>query len=144
MPIRPENRKRYPADWPEIRERILARAGNKCERCGVKNHALGGRLPNGGWCEAMPTGDNGLRNTWPKPGEHAACWVNSTRTPRTLRIVRIVLTIAHLDHMPENCDPANLQALCQRCHNRLDAKMRAAGIKARRRASAAGADLFQE
>lgn len=144
MPIRPENRKRYPADWPEIRARILDRAANKCERCGVKNYALGGRLPNGVWCDAMPTGDNGLRNTWPKPGEHAACWVHLTRTPRTLRIIRIVLTIAHLDHVPENCDPANLQALCQQCHNRLDAQMRASGLKARRRDARAAADLFQE
>src|SRR5690606_11581369 len=32
MPIRPENRDRYPANWAtEIRPRILARAGNCCE-----------------------------------------------------------------------------------------------------------------
>lgn len=144
MPIRPENRKRYPADWPTIRARILARADHRCERCAVKNHALGGRRPDGAWCDAMPTGDNGLRLTWPRQGEDAACWDDKAKKPRTLRIVRIVLTIAHLDHVPENCDPANLQALCQRCHNRLDAKMRAAGIKARRRAAAAANDLFQE
>ena len=38
---------------------------------------------------------------------------------------KIILTIAHLDHNPENCDPNNLRALCQRCHNRYDAKHRA-------------------
>lgn len=32
------------------------------------------------------------------------------------RVIRIVLTIAHLDHDPRNCDPANLRAWCQRCH----------------------------
>ena len=26
MPIRPENKERYPADWKEIRRRIMARA----------------------------------------------------------------------------------------------------------------------
>jgi hypothetical protein len=31
MPIRPENRDRYPHDWAEIRARILQRAGNRCE-----------------------------------------------------------------------------------------------------------------
>lgn len=31
MPIKPENRARYPKTWPAIRERILARAGNRCE-----------------------------------------------------------------------------------------------------------------
>ena len=38
---------------------------------------------------------------------------------------RVVLTVAHLDHTPENCDPSNLRALCQRCHNKYDAKHRA-------------------
>ncbi len=40
--------------------------------------------------------------------------------------IRIVLTIAHLDHDPRNNDPENLRALCQRCHNRHDAAHRAA------------------
>lgn len=32
MPIRPENRDRYPVDWPEISERIRHdRASNRCE-----------------------------------------------------------------------------------------------------------------
>jgi hypothetical protein len=31
MPIKPENRKRYPSDWNEIRAAILARAENRCE-----------------------------------------------------------------------------------------------------------------
>lgn len=31
MPISPENKARYPADWKQIRARILERAGNRCE-----------------------------------------------------------------------------------------------------------------
>ncbi len=31
MPIRPENRGRYPKDWPAISLRIRERAGNRCE-----------------------------------------------------------------------------------------------------------------
>lgn len=39
MPIRPEWRHYYRGPvWRAIRERILARAQNKCERCGVPNH----------------------------------------------------------------------------------------------------------
>lgn len=38
MPILPEERARYPKNWKEIRERIRARAGDKCERCGAENH----------------------------------------------------------------------------------------------------------
>lgn len=37
MPVKPENLKRYPKDWKQIRARILERAGNACEWCGAKN-----------------------------------------------------------------------------------------------------------
>jgi len=42
-----------------------------------------------------------------------------------------VLTVAHLDHTPENCEPQNLKAMCQRCHNKYDAPMRRDGIRQR-------------
>lgn len=38
---------------------------------------------------------------------------------------RVVLTVAHLDQTPENCELANLRAWCQLCHNTYDAKQRA-------------------
>jgi len=38
---------------------------------------------------------------------------------------KVVLTIAHLDHTPENCAESNLKAWCQRCHNTYDAPHRA-------------------
>jgi 5-methylcytosine-specific restriction endonuclease McrA len=53
----------------------------------------------------------------------------------------VVLTVAHHpDPNPANCAESNLLALCQRCHNRLDAPMRArhaAQTRARKRAEAA-------
>jgi len=78
MPIRPSERARYPKDWKLIRERILIRAKNRCEFCGVENKSFQIR-DHGGW-------------------------------------TKIVLTVAHLDHTPENCSDDNLKALCQRCH----------------------------
>jgi hypothetical protein len=127
VPIRPENRARYPKDWPAISQRIrYQRAGNRCEECGVENHQLGGRDSQGRWHPALPTGDNGLRLTWPEPGSEAWC-----EGGLRLRIVRIVLTVAHLDHAPENCADENLRAWCQRCHNLYDAKARRAGIRDR-------------
>ena len=39
MPISPENRKRYPKNWKQIRQQILERANNHCEMCGVENHS---------------------------------------------------------------------------------------------------------
>lgn len=37
MPI---DLKPYPANWGEVRREIPARAGNRCERCGVPNHQI--------------------------------------------------------------------------------------------------------
>ncbi len=105
MPIRPENRARYPANWQEIRAAILLRAGFKCEGspqypdCRIANKSF----------------------------RHG---------------VRIVLTIGHLDHVPENCAPANLRAWCQRCHLCYDAKHHAQTARATRRAGRAHGDLF--
>lgn len=35
------------------------------------------------------------------------------------------LTVAHLDHTPENCDRQNLMAMCAPCHLRYDARQHA-------------------
>lgn len=41
----------------------------------------------------------------------------------------VVLTVAHLDHTPSHCQPANLKAWCQRCHTTYDAKHHAANAR---------------
>lgn len=128
MPIRPENKARYPKDWKEIRERILARAGQdrnkagevmaeaKCEWCGAMNHTFGQRKANGDW---VPLGLM----------EAEVAHLDGER------VVQIVLTIAHLDHTPENCGDDNLRAWCQRCHNRYDVVNRRRGIRERQAAN---------
>lgn len=115
MPIRPENKDRYPKDWPQIRERILYRASDQCEKCGVPNHSWITRHADGTWSQGVHQEQGS---------------------------VMIVLTIAHLDHTPENCADYNLRAWCQKCHNAYDAPMRAAGIKARAKSKLAVGDLF--
>jgi len=55
----------------------------------------------------------------------------------------VILTVAHLDHIPEHCDDANLRAMCQRCHNAYDAAMRRRGMRERERRRAAISDLFE-
>lgn len=87
MPVKPENKSRYPKDWKQIRVSVLERAHNCCEFCGVENYTY-------------------------------------RTNERTGNTARIVLTVAHLDHTPENCSLDNLRALCQRCHNRYDAEHR--------------------
>ena len=123
MPIRPENKLRYPKDWKTVVvPRIRARSGNRCEctgQCGISH------IERNKVADARCTRWNG--------------------EPIEMGVAKpcIVLTVAHLDHQPENCDDANLLHLCQRCHNRYDAPVRAAGIKARRKAKRASGDLFQ-
>ena len=126
MPIRPENVDRYPDDRKEIRERILARACNKCEDCGAPNREVVYR-DRSGWHVVEPTRKGDYEDVG--NGFHAKC-------------VEIVLTIAHLAHPPENNSDDNLRAWCQKCHNAYDAPMCRAGIKSRARASLAVKDLF--
>jgi len=45
----------------------------------------------------------------------------------------VVLTVAHLDHNPQNCGLGNLVALCQRCHLWYDAAEHAKTAASRRR-----------
>jgi len=139
MPIRPENRARYPKDWPAISASIRERAGNRCEFCGVPNAELGGRSRAGKWYKASPKGESGLGLEWPKPGEE---WWCAGYDLGRLRIIRIVLTVAHLDHTPENCEPGNLKALCQRCHLTYDAKHHAQNARITRHEKLGQGDLL--
>ncbi len=107
MPIRPENKARYPKDWKAISQAVRDRAGNRCEGSPA--------FPD---CRAA----NGQSH--PVTGS------------------KVVLTTAHLDHTPENCEPENLKAWCQRCHNTYDAPMRRQGIQERQRQTRAVGDLF--
>jgi hypothetical protein len=59
-----------------------------------------------------------------------------------LRIIEIVLAAAHMDHDRANNDPANLSALCQRCHVVYDVEQHRRTAAATRRAVMATADLF--
>jgi len=109
MPIKPENKTRYPVNWRFIRVGILWRADQRCEGS-----------------PAYP--DCRAKNYEPHPDTGS----------------RVILTIAHMDHTPENCDglddlpcvpfdvamlalipdieKSNLRAWCQRCHLNFDAK----------------------
>lgn len=94
-PIRPENRDRYPADWPAISLGIKERAGWRCEcrgECGRPYDHL--------------DVDERCQNRHGQPAYKTGS--------------KVVLTTAHLDHTPEHCDPANLKAMCQGCHLHYD------------------------
>lgn len=128
MPIRPENKHRYPADWKDIRYEVLERAKHCCEFCGVKNHAIGYRSEAYGFTDLSALGSmTTLEGT-------ISAEVNQMNhmkfhASRGEKIITIVLTIAHLDHTPENNKKDNLKALCQKCHNKYDMPHRIANRK---------------
>lgn len=107
MPIRPENKKRYPKNWKQISLDARERAGNRCEGS-----------PDFQDCRA----------------------VNGKPHPETGS--KVFLTVAHLDHTPEHCEPENLKAWCQRCHLNYDKEHHARTAYATRKARASTVDMF--
>ena len=134
MPIRAENRDRYPKDWKAISKRIREdRAQGRCEctgECGLTHFML-----EDGAQVDLPQS----LSVWSGPFRCTA----TNGQPHPVTKSPVILTVAHKDHRPENCDEANIAAWCQRCHNRYDAPMRRAGIQERARAKKAADDLFQ-
>ncbi len=132
MPIRRELRKFYGAAWRETRARILQRAGNKCEQCGVPDRAFVGRV-NGAWFDE--------RRGWI---DHYGHPITGAHRPRD-RAVWIILTVAHLNHTPGDDRDENLAALCQWCHLNYDKlhhkETRSARKDARRPLLSQGAEI---
>lgn len=123
MPIRPDQKARYPKNWKEISQRIRRRARKRCECRGECGTDHGQEMSN--YC-----GEDYAENGKNQPNR---CMARQYQ-PHHHTGSKVILTVAHLDHIPENCDDKNLKAMCQRCHNKYDAPMRRAGIKERRNA----------
>lgn len=109
----PMNRALYPANWDEIAFAIKQEAGWNCSECGrpclqpgESFDELRDRISETDWAsdlfEQEETEEFGLIEV-PKPG-------------------RFVLTVAHLNHTPEDCRRENLKELCSVCHCRYDLK----------------------
>ena len=115
MPIKPENRAKYPPDWPEISRRIRdERAKNRCECAGECGRADRHTMR----CEA----------------------INGNKSPYSGSIV--VLTTAHLSPPIENCSDENLRAMCQMFHLAYDREEHTRNSFATRRFRKADGDLF--
>lgn len=117
MPISPENRARYPADWPRTSLRIrFERAGGRCECQGECGHDHGGRCPE-------------------RDGE-----------PHSVTGSNVVLTVGHIHHDPQRSADEELRAWCQRCHLAYDQPLHATNARrtlSKRRIAAAGTlELF--
>lgn len=111
MPIRPENKELYPENWDEISLRIREEAGQKCEWCKKPNSQIVCCAAGGFWWD-----------------DEAEAWRDKqgkifpgTPPAGGWRRVRVILTVAHLNHDPSDCRRENLRALCQSCHLTYDA-----------------------
>jgi hypothetical protein len=103
MPI---DYKKYPANWKsEIRPRILKRAKNCCEECGLVNGAL---------VHSFKENNKTVWRYLQTPAE----WYEKNNP----KAVMVVLTIAHLDHDETNLEVKDerLKAMCQLCHLNYD------------------------
>jgi hypothetical protein len=141
MPVKPENKARYPADWGAIAEAVKAEAGWRCEQCGVAHG------------EVIWRGTDAGRPVFRRPEDPEFCESLDAATgaavPGTChdtfegrKPVRIIATVAHLDHQPENIERGNLRCLCQRCHLAYDSAHHAVNAAATRRAKKALGDFF--
>lgn len=133
MPIRPENRGRYPKDWPEISRARKEAAGWHCEFCRAPHGKKIFRgLGKDKGTYMLPCGDKYDAETGQQLGR---IYPHSYKG----REVMVVLTVMHLNHQPEDNRPENLRAGCQRCHNAYDAPHRRQTARKR----AALGDLFE-
>ena len=120
----PMDRSRYPANWKEIALAVKTAANWTCQECGKpcrrpdeSTEELSNRL-----MELDDTiGSSWLADLLVDHIDRSTGYWGMTPMPQ-----RFTLTVAHLDHQPENCDRANLKALCSVCHLRYDATHHAA------------------
>jgi 5-methylcytosine-specific restriction endonuclease McrA len=93
--------KQYPENWKWLSRQIISDAGNRCELC---------YAPNG---EEIYR-DKGCTYPWAIAEELDCVQFHKHK------IIRVVLTVHHIDSDKSNNTKQNLIALCQRCHLRLD------------------------
>lgn len=130
----PMNFADYHPQWSTISRQIREQAGWRCEWCNA---------PNG---ESIIRGHDGTWQPWD--------WTETVSDEEVeafagkpwedIRFTRIVLTVAHLDHDKQNNDPANLRALCQRCHLNWDRDLHIANRRANRAARSGQVPMLLE
>lgn len=163
MPIKPENRVRYPKDWSAISLAARERAKWRCQHpgCRANQYRVGRWIRWGGgpheWqplrgnTPAVTAQDHEFDNagegcdlqgdpwTYKAARDFIArwCWADDDQP------IVIVLTVAHLNHEPEDCRPENLRAMCQRHHLAYDAQHHRQTAYTTRKRAAGTADLFE-
>lgn len=146
MPIKPENRALYPKEWPAVSLQAKVRADWRCQHpgCTAMQYDYGYWITSpalrwvriGGPCETHAQAKQRAAD------EHFSRYGDELTPPGEPKIIVIVLTVAHLNHHPEDCRPENLAALCQRHHLAYDHDHHRRNAQATRRAKAGTLELF--
>lgn len=111
---------KYPKNWKtEIVPRILEREEDKCGLCGVENKAILTSLP----LRVRIEGKYKIKRFWITESSDILRMKPYSQGGE-IKEIKVVLTIAHLDHDEENHEVADerLMAMCQYCHLNYDAK----------------------
>ena len=114
---------KYPENWKsEIVPRILGRAENRCESCGVNNEAELWSVP----LKIREAGEYKVKKIWVSDDSDMRRLVSTVvnSTDCKIKRIKVILTVAHLDHDELNHDVRDdrLMAMCQSCHLAYDAK----------------------
>ena len=123
----PMNRSLYPSNWKWIALAVKEDADWRCEWCGrpcrmpqepvedlVKR--LDGSKTDRGWLKQL----------------FETVWSEEFGEVTVPKLGRFVLTVAHLNHIPSDCSPENLKALCAPCHCRYDMQQMATKKRVKR------------
>lgn len=136
MPILDDIKQHYPDDWQEIRAAVLERSASRetTEHGQPMPTTWEGKQRDGAACEwcgkpdgmQVPIHDETGLWEWlagetkievrDERGGVVATYEGCEVADAEYRMVKTVLTIAHLDQDPRGDDPERLRALCQRCH----------------------------
>ena len=104
MPIRPEQRWLYPIDWRELSAEIrFRRAGGRCEHCRRPHGEIVCHLGDGRWWD-------GTEQVW-RDGRGRGLRRPPQHDEAALRLTRVILACAHLNHDPSDNRAKNLAAL---------------------------------
>ena len=106
----PMDRSLYPDNWDELALAIKTEANWCCTECGRPCRQPGESF------------DAFLKRCWTPSLELRFPTYEVVYGQKVSKAGRFTLTVAHLDHEPQNCDRTNLKALCAPCHGTYDLK----------------------
>jgi hypothetical protein len=110
----PMDRSLYPKNWNAIAAEVKTKADWICQECGKPC-----RRPNEDWLEFVGRLLSDVREDWYELTSDEV--INDIGEYGVIeRPQRFTLTVAHLNHQPQDCRLENLRAMCSTCHLKYD------------------------